>query len=295
MKSHIFLALALIVSGCSADDRLIGGTPADPKDWPASVYASMGNARCSATVVGERVLLIASHCVSEGGKASFSVGANKYVGTCNHHPEYTRFLIGRNSTADWTLCLIDKPVAGVDYEVLNTNPLKPDKGDVLTLTGYGCIQQGGGGGNDGIFRTGQATVTAVPSGSNYDIVTKGSAALCFGDSGGAAYQVNGKDRVIVGVNSRGNIKDTSYLPAVASIRAYDWMKDWAAKKGVLICGIHALAKGCRGAVAPQPIPDLDFSATGRLGSCKGAVYPQFEPAKPELIKRLEAALNAANE
>lgn len=45
---------------------LINGVPAEPKDWPASVYSSADGSRCSATIVGERTVVIAAHCVANG-------------------------------------------------------------------------------------------------------------------------------------------------------------------------------------------------------------------------------------
>jgi hypothetical protein len=159
---------------------LIGGTPAPAADWPASVYAAMGGSRCSATVIGERVLLIASHCVRDGGTATFSVLSNQYQAVCSHTAGYPR-----NSTYDWALCLVDRRVAGVEYENVATEQGDIRVGTTLRLTGYGCIRSGGGGGNDGVFRIGTAPVTRLPSGSDADIVTRGQAALCYGDSGGA--------------------------------------------------------------------------------------------------------------
>lgn len=230
-----------------ADLRLIGGTPADPKVWPSSVYASMSGARCSATVVGDRVLLIASHCVSNGGTASFSVGPNSYKSVCTHHPEYRG-----NSTADWTLCLVDRPVVGAAHELLNLDPSRVKVGDTLTLTGYGCIRPGGGGGNDGTFRVGTAPVRSLPSGRNYDIVTRGKAALCYGDSGGAAYATDGAARWIVGVNSRGDISTTSYLPALHAAKTF--LQSWSQKNKVEICGLTNTAKGCR---SVDVVPDKE--------------------------------------
>lgn len=250
------LALGLLL-GASApafaqDQNLIGGTPADPKDWPASVYASMNNASCSATVVGEKVLLIAAHCVSNGGKASFSIGPNRYTSTCTHSPDYRR-----DDTADWALCVVDRPVTGIKYEVLATEAAVCQAGQKLMLTGYGCTRPGGGGGNDGVYRIGEATINRCPDRDN-DIVTKGSAALCYGDSGGPAFKVesDGK-RKLVSVNSRGDIRTTSYLSAIFTDKAKAFIADWSSRNQLKICGVHADAKDCRDAVQPDPEPSDD--------------------------------------
>lgn len=265
---------------------LIGGKAADPEDWPASVYAKAGNSACSATLVGDRVLLVASHCVSNGGSMTFTAHANSYKAACTHHPEYKK-----NATADWTLCLVDRPVTGVAFENLGIRQ-NVEMGQNLTLTGYGCIKPGGGGGNDGIFRVGTATVKGLPSGPTYDIVTKGGAALCFGDSGGAAYLVDsdGK-RVIVGVNSRGDISSMSYLPAIASVRFWDWATDWAKNtQNVKLCGIHSEATGCR-TPSPGPMPDGKFELMSKAACVKGMVKPEYLQRKSEIVGGIQKALD----
>jgi len=277
-----------IVLGLAAKARaqgsleLIGGTPADPNDWPASVYARMGSSACSATVVGERVLLIASHCVSNGGTATFSVLGNAYRAACSHTPGYPA-----NSTYDWTLCYTDRKVEGVKYERIATSAEGLKVGAMLRLTGYGCINSGGGGGNDGVFRIGKAPIQTLPgtSGTNADIVTKGDAALCYGDSGGAAY-LEGEDgsRTIVGVNSRGNISNTSYLPATYHDKFKAKLAAWSAEKGVKICGVHDDAPGCRDDDAPAPDPT----------DCKEefAAYVTAKEAADKKLPALEACVAA---
>jgi hypothetical protein len=246
---NLILVSFLVASAAKAGPVLIGGTPAPAADWPASVYARMGNAACSATVIGERTLLIASHCVSNGGTATFSVLSNQYRATCSHTPGYPS-----NSTYDWSLCLVDRPVTGIEYERLATSGDNLSTGTVLRLTGYGCIRSGGGGGNDGVFRIGTAPIVDLPSGSDADIVTRGQAALCYGDSGGAVYLEKDGVREIVGVNSRGNISTTSYLPAVYHSQFKAKIASWKVQSGQKICGIDTDAVRCRGGVPPDPEP-----------------------------------------
>jgi len=223
---------------------LIGGAIADLKEWPASFFGTSGNAGCSGTVIGERVYFTAAHCTSNGAKVKFSNGPHTYTATCTHHPEYRG-----NSTADWNVCLIETKFEGGPLEVVNTDASLPSVGEYLTLTGYGCQKWNGA--IDGKLRIGESPVTSLPSGSNYDIVTKGKAALCSGDSGGALYRrTNDGKRVLMAVNSRSNTTTTSYMPSVALPTAQKFLADWAKAKGVEICGIHPSAKNCRG-VTPQ--------------------------------------------
>jgi hypothetical protein len=93
-----------------------------------------------------------------------------------------------------------------------------------------------------------------PSGTDYDTVTRGSVALCSGDSGGGGYVMfqNG-DRKVVGTNSRSNTTDTSYVSSTYTEKFRDWAKSWAESKNVSICGIHSDAESCR-VVGDNPSP-----------------------------------------
>lgn len=265
---------------------LIGGKPADASEWPASLYAKAGSSACSSTLVGDRVLFMAAHCMSNGGTVSFTAHANAYKARCAHHPEYKG-----NDTADWALCLVDRPVTGVPFEVLGTETPVAMNTELL-LSGYGCIKPGGGGGNDGIFRIGNATVKGTPSGKSYDIVTKGGAALCFGDSGGAAYLVSEKERVIVGVNSRGDISSMSYLPAVSSRTFITWARQWAQdSNNVRLCGIHDDALGCRSG-HPAPQADGKFEVTSRAACIRGVVGPNYLDKKDSIVETIRKSLDS---
>lgn len=231
---------------------LIGGTPADPADWPAEFYSQQGNARCTSTVAGPQAMLTAAHCVSNGSWAKISHRGKVYQSTCYHHPDYKG-----NKTADWAICKISQAMPALPYENINTNPDLVTVGNKVLLTGYGCTKPGGGGGNDGVYRIGWAKVARVPFGSNHDIVTNNGAALCFGDSGGPAFFYTDKDnRYQISINSRGNISTTSYLSSIASKPFLEWARTKAGELGIKICGIHADAEGCR-TVAPRPDPNPD--------------------------------------
>jgi hypothetical protein len=269
------------------EPMLINGKPADPEEWPASVYARMNNAACSATLIGERVLLIASHCIDNNAKLSFSVHANNYTARCTHHPEYDQ----ENATADWTLCLVDRPVTGVLFESLGVNE-KLSIGQEATLSGYGCVSPGGGGGNDGIFRIGLAKIEGLPARNSYDVVTKGGAALCFGDSGGSAYIVKDDKRVIFGVNSRGDIHTMSYLPAISSKPFIDWAASWSkASNNVRICGLHSDALYCRNDGIKPPV-NTEIEINSKAAYLKGFIQPSFFNKKEEIKKSVQDALNS---
>jgi hypothetical protein len=168
----------------------------------------------------------------------------EYQGTCTHSPDYAE-----NLTADYALCLLTEDVADTTFELINTDPNELKVGDPLLLTGFGCTQIGGGGGNDGVFRLGEALIQVLPAGDNNDIVTKAESALCYGDSGGPAFilydQCDTGRRVQVSINSRGNIYDTSLLSSLSTPMAISFMQKWASVNKALICGLHKEAKKCR--------------------------------------------------
>lgn len=223
--------------------QLIHGRIGDPRDWPASFYSLAGGGRCTSALVGARVLLTAAHCVGNGEQARISKAGVTYRGTCTHASGFST-----NKTADWALCLMEQDVPEVPHERLNSDSSLLAIGGELLLTGFGCTGSDGSGGNDGIYRIGESRISKLPSGVNYDIVTGGGAALCFGDSGGPAFRVATTDkssRTLVSVNSRGNIKDTSYLSSVTVEAFQTFAMDWSRTNKAEICGLSAKAVRCR--------------------------------------------------
>jgi hypothetical protein len=227
-----------------ASPSLIGARPADPKDFTASFYAMSVSGACTSTLIGNGVLLTAAHCVPDKGTISLTAAGKTHQGTCTHAPGYAG-----NLTEDWALCAFPGGGPAALYERLNVDPESLRVGDQVQLSGFGCVKVNGGGGNDGIYRIGEAPVVSLPKAQDNDIVTTGEAALCFGDSGGPAFRYVDsafRSRRQVGVNSRGNIRDTSYLSSVSTAAAKKFISEWsAANPGLRICGVHADATGCR--------------------------------------------------
>lgn len=231
MKKLLFLVCLMFSPPILADEidpLLIGGKPVEKGEYPEVVYISMGNGRCSATVIGPRVILTAAHCARGGKKVTFQHNQTQYSATCNAPSVYPK------DDHDISLCLTDKKVEG-PYASLSKSG--PRTGDKVTLIGYGCTRPGGGGGNDGVLRVGVSTVTGF---TTWDFVTKKNAALCYGDSGGPAfnYVENPKEEhhYILGVNSKGDIRTTSYLSKMYSSASKDFVSAWATAKEVEICG-----------------------------------------------------------
>jgi hypothetical protein len=274
--------------------KLIGGTPADPKEWPASFTTSQGNSRCTGTVIGPRTLQLAAHCVGNGMMATLKYGANTYSGKCTHSPKYRS-----DATADYALCYLSQEIDLPWYEGILPGGSKIVVGSEIVLAGMGCTQPGGGGGNDNVFRVGKAPVTRVPTSDN-DIVTSGSSALCFGDSGGSAFWKDEKGVLrIVGINSRGDIRKVSYLSAVYTVDAKSFYSKWATDNNASICGLDADAKKCRGEEAvpppppppPSPVPEWCKESVKMLDQCLHG-EPRLALSKPEECRDNYAKLYA---
>jgi hypothetical protein len=174
------------------------------------------------------------------------LGTKSWKGTCTHHPKYAT-----NNTADWAACVFEEDGPKVPYERVNDVATLLKVKTVLELSGFGCINDDGTGGNDGIYRIGEAPIVTLPKDEDFDIETQGTTGLCFGDSGGPSFlypDSDRKKRVVVGVNSRvgvganDKLNAFSYLSSTAAAKQF--LDAWAQDKKVVICGLHSAASGC---------------------------------------------------
>jgi len=236
LKTWIILEL-LLSSGrlYSADDpapQIIGGRDTKDGEFPEVIYVGFGGGSCTASVVGSRVILSAAHCMRDGGAGSFQLKQNRYnVKNCRHHPDYKR------QDVDLALCEITTAVS-VKFAEIAPADYSVEKGDTITMVGYGCTNPNGSGGNNGVLKVGFPKVTGF---SGHDVVTYGDG-LCYGDSGGPAY-VQMQDNfmethVQITVNSKGNIRNTNYTARTYNKTARDFMTAYAKEFSVEICGIN---------------------------------------------------------
>lgn len=270
-----FLLVLLLLSGqlpiftVAMNETLIGGSPVDPKLYPEVIYISTSKGvRCSATIVGPRVVLTAAHCVTDGGQiwnANRADGKPQVLATCQRTPQYAK------GTEDLDFALCRNVPGNIVGGHAATLALKgPKVGDRVILSGYGCVNPGGGGGNDGTLKSGYGKVFITPRGTNDWYYTMADdAALCFGDSGGPSFKVmdpaKGK-HVVIGVNSRGNIRDMSLLTAMYIPKSRKWMQQWAKANKVKICGVNMKCKSTATAEDQTSEENEDESSFEDLGS-----------------------------
>jgi hypothetical protein len=235
--------------------KIIGGTKADPAVWPATfIFEAADGGGCTSTIVGERVAITAAHCIEDGGAGTLISHNQQIAVVCHRHPVYEDVELTDDSkreqaSPDFALCVLHESLPGGSYERIDIEGKGIVQKNKVHLLGFGCTEPGGGDGSFGVLYEGDPNIGAVPTPpKDYYTATVGSTALCRGDSGGGAYQFTNAAktrRVLVGINSRGNLStasllSTTYLPGFVS-----WAREWASGKNVKICGIDPDATGCR--------------------------------------------------
>ena len=61
--------MAPIPPGNEFQPELLNGKPADPKIWPVNLQFQSAGGFCTSTIIGEKVVLTAGHCVANQAKA----------------------------------------------------------------------------------------------------------------------------------------------------------------------------------------------------------------------------------
>ena len=237
--SSFVIALFLLLSVPSnAQSRLINGKPVDPGTWTEVIRITSNGSQCTATVVGPRVIATAAHCAANGATATFTIGTTNYSAKMFRSPLYS------TKDHDVAVGVTAQDITGIEPASVGG---KASTGLGINLLGYGCTNPGGGGGNDGILRIGDTTVTGF---SGFDMVSRkaGGAALCFGDSGGPAMLIENGKHLLLGINSKGNIQDTNYNTRTDLPESGDFYKTLATQENIQICGVN---KDC-GTIPPQP-------------------------------------------
>lgn len=235
----LLFVLVLPTSGFSrrADDAavaemppIIGGTPVEESVYPEIVRVRSGSGSfLTGVIVGPRVLLSAAHGIGESSLVEFEYRGRVYQAMGVRSPLYPEF------DHDLAVAVTFDHIR--NFSAASISKRTVSTGEDVQLLGFGCTDKSGSG--TGMLHAGEATVIGQ---NKYDWISKG-VALCFGDSGGPAYPGyirNGfPERKILGIGSKGNIKDMSYFTRVDSEESKRFFDEVIASFDVTICGINA--------------------------------------------------------
>lgn len=200
------------------EPQIINGWRADPKQWEATRAFKrdnrFANETCTATIVGEGVVLTAAHCVEPN--TNYVVKAGSTGGDvslrCTANPEYSN--VDGREAYDVALCWAPTTkFSGFKFETISTRtsdgmvacPVQVGETDALKLArcgkpigyevkllGFGCVAVGITNNNrdaQGRLPLYQGVAAIVVSaGGDQPIRAVGGAAVCEGDSGGAVYR-----------------------------------------------------------------------------------------------------------
>ncbi len=217
---------------------------ATPVFWLASFY-SIKPEPCSGTVIGNKVVLIAAHCLRQNKQVTLIIRNKRIKADCTIAPGYH----DGDKHKDIAVCELSEPVR-VPFETISTNTKYTEVGKKVYLTGFGCEDPSKppeSSSNRFVFRYGGTKLHRVTAESDF-LVTRGKVALCLGDSGGGTYvffdDSESGSRRLVGVNSFVG-HPFSYITRLDKKWAADFLKSWSEKRNLKICGLHADATGCR--------------------------------------------------
>jgi hypothetical protein len=200
-------------------DALINGSSTLAPLFPEVVRLRTSSSMCSGTIVGPRAIVTAKHCVTSR-PTSIAYGGQHYS---------LRFFV--SSTDDLAVGVTDRDIRAARFATIGG---AVERGDAVHLLGYGCTLPRGGG-RAGELRLGSSRVVDTSGPYIVSRSTDGGT-LCYGDSGGPAFVREDGRRLLVGVNSRGDIRTTNIDVDLGAPRSQAFLRK-VAERGVAICGI----------------------------------------------------------
>ncbi len=257
--------------------RLPEANEANVADWPTSLVL-VGATRCGATIVGPRVVLTAASCIADGSIGTLRLDGVSIDVECRHAAAYAN-----DKSADFALCSAHEQIPGGFYQRIDFDPARMAAGAQVILSGHGCQYPGGVDGSFGALGVGSAMVSSAASGDASMLVI-GGVALCSGDAGSGAYSLREDgSRVLIGVGSRSDGVQRSWIAAIASPAFLGWARPWARARGVAVCGLEPDGTGC------QLVPEDENQVAAPPASNAESV---FTLARPETTK-LESGIAIA--
>jgi secreted trypsin-like serine protease len=269
----------------SISPRIVGGSDANPSRYPYFTWLRMDKTTCAGSLIWEDIVLTAGHCLIPGATVTAFVNRTNRLETSDYeyeravvdfrrHPDYTksRFSVTeRNDIMVYKLASRIDPDTGVKPLRLNTSPLPPSDGQLLTVMGLGRTSDGGqlatllqdvevnkidfNDCNDGNSFNGEIIDEQMICAG----VATGGKDACAGDSG-APLVLRGGDPsqdVQMGLVSFGEGCANVNFPGVYTRVSFynDWIK-------ASICEMSSHPPtGCPSSVTPHPTPPLRLPST----------------------------------
>ncbi len=209
VEHHTGLKQAAIVNGISTTD------------YPAVGMIQIGNGGlCTGTLVGQRTVITAAHCLQPGASYWFMVGGGSYQANSAHaHPNWSTYTL----TNDIALLLLSQ---APDVPSMPVATSAPSVGQEITLVGFGVTGETQE--DAGIKRVATNTINDLDSARfSFAGSGAGTGSTCFGDSGGPAFATLGGKVVQIGVTSSGQAP-CGTLAYDTRVDAYEgWLNDTA--------------------------------------------------------------------
>jgi hypothetical protein len=296
LRSLCATLAALMLGPCVANAVILPpGEPPnlalwDPAIWRSALPLRTNRSVCSAHAIGYRAIVTAANCIADDPQVTIRLADESIKAVCERHPAF-----GADPRLDIALCLVERPMPGISIERVNTDPKLIRTSAPVYVVGFGCRLPGGLDRGFGTLNGGYARLEEPERGRSSGVVSwiVAGAMLCAGDAGGGTFSDVERGvgaRLLLGVNSRTDYANRSWIAITASNDFLLWARAWGDRNGAPICGVHQQLQACttetvqldplRARLASAGDDQLDVPLTRQI-----KVVPRKDETLNQLIRR----------